>query len=57
MNSKNKKTFSSAREVFRRYLPKSTEEDQINNKGKIQDISTRDFLDVFKSGIKKQTSS
>jgi len=57
MRSKNKKTFSSAREVFKTYIPKSTETEQINNRGKIQEVSERDFLDTFKSGIKKQTSS
>lgn len=56
MNREKHKTFSSAREVFKTYLPKSTQERKMNSgHGKIEDSSTSDLLDVFKSSLKRQT--
>jgi len=56
MSREKRKTFSSAREVFKTYLPKSTQERKMNSGyGKIEDSSTSDLLDVFKSSLKRQT--
>jgi len=50
------KVFSSAREVFKTYLPKSMQEGKMNSgHGEIEDSRTSDLVDVFKSNLKRQT--
>ncbi|MCP4262898.1 MAG: hypothetical protein GY774_36115 [Planctomycetes bacterium] len=49
------KTFSSAREVFKTYLPKSTQEGQINsNYDKVEDTRTSKLLEDFKSSLERK---
>jgi len=56
MNRKKRKTFSSAREVFKTYLPKSMQEKKMNSgHGESEDSRTSDLLEVFKSNLKRQT--
>lgn len=49
------KTFSSAREVFKTYLPKSTQEGQTNcNYDQVEDPRTSKLLEDFKSNIERR---
>lgn len=55
MSRKKRKTFSSAREVFKTYLPKSPQESKMNSRyGQIEDSRTSKLLEGFKSNLKKQ---
>ena len=55
MSHKKRKTFSSAREVFKTYLPKSAHERRVNSGyGQIEDSRTSKLLEGFKSNLKKQ---
>jgi hypothetical protein len=55
MSHQKRKTFSSAREVFKTYLPKSTQEERVNSGyGQIEDSRTSELLEGFKSSLKRQ---
>lgn len=55
MNRAKRKTFSSAREVFRTYLPKSTQKREINSDDdRVEDHSTSKLLEDFKSSLKRR---
>ena len=52
------KTFSSAREFFNTYLPKSTQKREINSGyGPVEDQRTDELLENFRSILEKQTRS
>ena len=55
MSREKRKTFSSAREVFKTYLPKSIQEQKMNSGyGQIEDSRTSELLEEFKSNLKRQ---
>lgn len=55
MSREKRKTFSSARDVFKTYLPKSTQESKMNRGyGQIEDMRTSELLEGFKSSLKRQ---
>jgi len=55
MSCEKRKTFSSAREVFKTYLPKSTQEGKMNSDyGQVEDHSTSKLLEDFKSSLKRK---
>lgn len=55
MNRVKRKTFSSAREVFRTYLPKSTQKTEINSDyEQVEDRRASELLEEFKSSLKRQ---
>lgn len=50
------RTFSSAREVFNAYLPKSIRERKSNSGyGQVEDQHTRELLEDFRSNLERQT--
>lgn len=55
MNLEKRKTFSSAREVFKTYLPKSIQEKKLNSGYvQIEDNRTSELLEEFKSNLNRQ---
>jgi len=49
------KTFSSAREVFKTYLPKNTQEGKTNSSyDQVEDPHTSQLLEDFKSNIERK---
>ena len=55
MNRVKRNTFSSAREVFKTYLPKSSQEESNSDYGQVEDRRTNKLLEDFKSRLEKQT--
>ena len=56
MKKRKLKTFSSAREIFNTYLPKSTQEGKIISPyAQEEDIHTNELLEHFRSSLEKQT--
>lgn len=56
MKRRKPKTFSSAREFFNTYLPKSTQEGEINSGyGQVEDRRTSELLEDFRSSLERQT--
>ena len=56
MKRRKPKTFSSAREVFNTYLPKSTQESEIDSGyGQAEDRRTSELLEDFRSSLERQT--
>ena len=50
------RNFSSAREVFNAYLPKSTQEREVNSGyGQVEDQRTKELLEDFRSSLERQT--
>jgi hypothetical protein len=50
-----KNTFSSAREIFKTYLPKKSQDEMNNDYVQAEDKRTTKLLEVFKSRLAKQT--
>ncbi len=56
MERRKPRTFSSAREFFNTYLPKSTQEREINSGyGQVEDRRTSELLEDFRSSLERQT--
>ena len=56
MKRRKHKTFSSAREFFNTYLPKSTKEREINSGyDQVEDQRTSELLEDFRSSLERQT--
>ena len=56
MERRKPKTFSSAREFFNTYLPKSTQEREINGSyDQVEDQRTSELLEDFRSSLERQT--
>jgi hypothetical protein len=55
MNRAKRRTFSSAREVFKTYLPKSIREEEMNSGySQVENRRMSELLENFKSSLEKQ---
>jgi hypothetical protein len=55
MSREKPKTFSSAREVFKTYLPRTSKQAILNSGyGQVEDTRTSKLLQDFKSSLKRQ---
>ena len=56
MSREKHKTFSSAREIFKTYLPRNAQEEEMNSGyDQVENRRTSELLEEFKSNLEKQT--